>query len=117
MNLFDNKHLGDRGCVLISDKFIGMAEMMIPTTFLIPMNMAGWKTLSVKEGKSQVSTLESSDGKMLVSFYPSDKNTVVISCSYIKNEDYSYLPKSSGEIVKHSYYTLSYSENHEQAEW
>ena len=28
-----------------------------------------------------------------------------------------YLPKSSGEIVKHRYYTLSYNEIHEQAEW
>ena len=28
-----------------------------------------------------------------------------------------YLPKSSGEIVKHKYYTLSYNEVHEQADW
>ena len=28
-----------------------------------------------------------------------------------------YLPKSSGEVIKHSYFTLSYNENHEQAEW
>ena len=28
-----------------------------------------------------------------------------------------YLPKSNGEIVKHSYYTLSYLEEFEQAEW
>jgi len=28
-----------------------------------------------------------------------------------------YLPKSSGEIVKHKYYTLSYNETHEQANW
>jgi endonuclease G len=28
-----------------------------------------------------------------------------------------YLPKSSGEIVKHTYYTLSYNETHEQANW
>lgn len=27
------------------------------------------------------------------------------------------LPLSNGEIVKHTYYTLSYSEPHEQAEW
>jgi len=29
----------------------------------------------------------------------------------------SYYPKSKGEIVKHKYYTLSYNENHEQANW
>jgi len=28
-----------------------------------------------------------------------------------------YLPKSSGEIIKHKYYTLSYNETHEQANW
>lgn len=28
-----------------------------------------------------------------------------------------YLPKSSGELVKHKYYTLSYNETHEQANW
>jgi endonuclease G, mitochondrial len=28
-----------------------------------------------------------------------------------------YLPKSQGELVKHKYITLSYNENHEQAEW
>lgn len=28
-----------------------------------------------------------------------------------------YLPKSSGEIIKHTYYTLSYNETHEQANW
>ena len=28
-----------------------------------------------------------------------------------------YLPKSSGELVKHKYYTLSYNEIHEQANW
>lgn len=28
-----------------------------------------------------------------------------------------FLPKSQGEIVKHAYYSLSYLEEHEQAEW
>lgn len=28
-----------------------------------------------------------------------------------------YLPKSKGEIVNHTYYTLSYNEEHEQANW
>ena len=28
-----------------------------------------------------------------------------------------YLPKSNGELVTHVYYTLSYNEKHEQAEW
>ncbi len=29
----------------------------------------------------------------------------------------SYLPQSKGEVVEHTYYTLSYIEQHEQAEW
>ncbi|MFR9672703.1 MAG: DNA/RNA non-specific endonuclease, partial [Rikenellaceae bacterium] len=29
----------------------------------------------------------------------------------------SYLPHSDGEVVRHTYYTLSYIEEHEQAEW
>ena len=35
------------------------------------------------------------------------------------NEDQEtyYLPTSSGQIVHHQYYSLSYSEEHEQAEW
>lgn len=32
-------------------------------------------------------------------------------------QDESLQPKSSGEIVKHTYYTLAYSEEHEQAYW
>lgn len=28
-----------------------------------------------------------------------------------------YIPTSTGEIIRHTYYTLSYSELHEQAEW
>lgn len=29
----------------------------------------------------------------------------------------TFLPKSSGELISHSYYSLSYNENHEQANW
>ena len=29
----------------------------------------------------------------------------------------SYKPTNTGELVKHKYYTLSYIEEHEQAEW
>ena len=29
----------------------------------------------------------------------------------------AYLPKSNGELITHVYYTLSYNEKHEQAEW
>jgi endonuclease G, mitochondrial len=28
-----------------------------------------------------------------------------------------YLPRSSGEVIKHTYYALSYNETHEQANW
>lgn len=37
-------------------------------------------------------------------------------CSYSLFSQ-EYLPKSGGEIVKHKYYTLSYNEAHEQANW
>jgi len=32
-------------------------------------------------------------------------------------QDQSLQPKSSGEIIKHTYYTLAYSEDNEQASW
>lgn len=35
----------------------------------------------------------------------------------LPNEITSFEPKSSGEIVRHNYYTLAYSEEHEQAYW
>lgn len=35
--------------------------------------------------------------------------------SYAQN--LNYLPTSNGELVKHTYYSLSYIEEHEQAEW
>ncbi len=42
---------------------------------------------------------------------------VVSACATLKPST-SYLPKGSGnQIVKHQYYTLSYSEKDEQAEW
>ena len=28
-----------------------------------------------------------------------------------------YFPKSNGELIKHTFYSLSYAEEHEQAEW
>jgi len=34
-----------------------------------------------------------------------------------QNENITYEPKSSGEIVKHTYYTLAYSEENEEAFW
>lgn len=48
---------------------------------------------------------------------------VVVACSKTDddipatNENLSLEPLSKGEIVKHSYYTLAYSEEYEQAEW
>jgi len=47
--------------------------------------------------------------------YPSLEITV---SSNYKEFDVSYLPKSTtGNIIFHNYYTLSYVEKHEQAEW
>jgi len=47
--------------------------------------------------------------------------TISLSCKsddQIKpNQDNSLQPKSAGEIVKHTYYTLAYSEENEQALW
>lgn len=41
---------------------------------------------------------------------------LVFSCCFLKAQE--LLPTSTtGQIVKHTYYTLSYSETHEQAEW
>lgn len=45
-------------------------------------------------------------------------NTSVISTSHSPEFDESLLPSSTtGAIVEHNYFTLSYSEQHEQAEW
>ena len=38
-----------------------------------------------------------------------------LNLTFVFTQDYS--PKSSGEIVKHNYYSLSYNEYHEQANW
>ncbi|MFR9503748.1 MAG: DNA/RNA non-specific endonuclease [Rikenellaceae bacterium] len=38
-------------------------------------------------------------------------------CSIFSTVAQNYLPRSSGEVIKHTYYTLSYCEQHEQAEW
>jgi len=47
--------------------------------------------------------------------YPNSETTA---SSNYKEFDTSFLPKSTtGVIVEHNFYTLSYSENHEQAEW
>ncbi len=32
-------------------------------------------------------------------------------------QDFDYLPKANGEVIKHTYYSLSYIEAHEQPEW
>ncbi|MFI3280769.1 MAG: DNA/RNA non-specific endonuclease [Rikenellaceae bacterium] len=39
--------------------------------------------------------------------------TLAIACAVAQ----SYLPQSTGEKIEHNYYTLSYNEEHEQAEW
>lgn len=46
-------------------------------------------------------------------YYPNTSNTKPENSSY----GVSLLPSSNGEIVEHAYYTLSYREEHEQAEW
>lgn len=46
-----------------------------------------------------------------------DSTKVALINSSMADSDF-YLPKTSnGKIVRHKYYTLSYVENHEQAEW
>lgn len=42
--------------------------------------------------------------------------SLIVLCSY-DTIQFNYLPSSGGEVVSHAYYTLSYSEEHEQAEW
>jgi endonuclease G, mitochondrial len=42
----------------------------------------------------------------------------ILTSIYAYCQDFNYLPTSTtNQIVKHAYYTLSYSEKHEQAEW
>lgn len=43
--------------------------------------------------------------------------TLFFSFVFISCFAQEYLPISTGEIVKHDFYTLSYNEKHEQAEW
>lgn len=33
------------------------------------------------------------------------------------SQDFNYLPTSNGEVIKHNFYSLSYIEKYEQAEW
>lgn len=47
---------------------------------------------------------------LLVSF-------TIICSSFNFSKAQTYLPSSTGEIIQHLFYTLSYSEDHEQAEW
>ena len=41
----------------------------------------------------------------------------IVFLGHINLYSQSYTPTSTGELVKHKYYTLSYIEEHEQAEW
>lgn len=45
------------------------------------------------------------------------KYILFIFLSYVKIFSQEYLPESEGELIKHKYYTLSYNELHEQANW
>lgn len=47
-----------------------------------------------------------------------DPTVSSVALQHSKEFDASYLPESTtGAVVEHNYYTLSYSEEHEQAEW
>lgn len=43
--------------------------------------------------------------------------SIIFSLSIISSSAQTYLPKSSGEVVEHKYYTLAYAEEHEQPYW
>ncbi len=43
--------------------------------------------------------------------------SIIFSLSILSSFAQTYLPKSEGEIVEHTYYTLAYAEEHEQAYW
>lgn len=45
------------------------------------------------------------------------KYILLVFLSYVKIFSQEYLPESEGELIKHKYYTLSYNELHEQANW
>lgn len=52
-------------------------------------------------------------------FYPNSEEKAVETSTYpISNSSFNFLPTSTThQIVSHDYYTLSYSEKYEQAEW
>ncbi len=52
---------------------------------------------------------------MAINDKPIEKSKSIISDIEIKNTDLK--PVSNGEIIEHTYYTISYSEPNEQAEW
>lgn len=57
---------------------------------------------------------------LIVQYFRKDKNTenAYPNSTTVINSDFNYLPTSTtGQIIKHNGYTLSYSELHEQAEW
>lgn len=42
---------------------------------------------------------------------------LLLFCSKSKSQELDFLPSAKGEVIKHTYYTLSYIEEHEQPEW
>lgn len=43
--------------------------------------------------------------------------SLVLQVFNLLSQNLDFLPSSTGEIIKHKYYTLSYKEEHEQPEW
>ncbi len=66
-----------------------------------------WVTQYLNEHSDNDDTKNNADNDKKIT--PTDDNT--------KPKSKNYLPTANGEIVEHQYYTLSYSEKHEQAEW
>ncbi len=49
---------------------------------------------------------------------PTEDNSEVIDDTKILSSSFDYLPSSTtNQVIKHDYFSLSYSETHEQAEW
>jgi len=56
-------------------------------------------------------------GLIIYLFYPKNEENIEVKTP-ISNTLFKYLPTSTtNQVITHQYYTLSYSEEHEQAEW
>lgn len=72
-------------------------------------------TTSQQSSPRETTNHVSSNPEVTNTKLPARAENTLITAGY---KSFNYLPSSTGnQIIKHDYYTLSYSEKHEQAEW